>query len=56
MFLNMQTKISDEQKKQFEKHMDDIDRRSDAQADTMREVSPWKTSDGESCKPNPPSL
>jgi hypothetical protein len=48
--MNTQQEINDQERQQFQQHMDDIDRQSDAYADYMREVSPWKTSDGSSVK------
>lgn len=50
IFMKMQNEISDERKQAFESHMRDVDARSDAYGDYMREVSPWKTSDGSSIK------
>jgi hypothetical protein len=50
IFQKMQSDANDQEKQEFQKHMDDLDRQSDAQADYMREVSPWKTSDGDSVK------
>jgi len=50
IFAKMQSDANDQEKQEFQKHMDDLDRQSDAQADYMREVSPWKTTDGDSVK------
>jgi hypothetical protein len=50
IFMKMRSDISDENKKEFDQHMADIDRQSDLSADYMREVSPWKTSDGSAVK------
>jgi hypothetical protein len=48
--MNTQQEINDQEKQQFQQHMDDIDHQSDAYADYMREVSPWKTDDGSTVK------
>jgi hypothetical protein len=50
IFTNMTSDINDQEKQDFQQHMDDLDRQSDAQADYMRQVSPWKTSDGSEVK------
>ncbi|HTW93687.1 MAG TPA: hypothetical protein VMD30_02765 [Tepidisphaeraceae bacterium] len=48
--INAQTSANDAEHQQFNQHMSDLDRQSDAEADVQREVSPWTTSDGTSCK------
>ena len=50
IFMKLSSDVSEENKRAFESHMHNIDVQSDSYGNYMREVSPWKTSDGGAIK------